>query len=156
MEPLRLARGNPMDSSHDSLLMARTNAFEVRRITSPRRSDRSPTSGASEAAGRAAGGSPPDVGGHGPGMELGRPASRRERMGASVGRVVAGKILAARKGDGSEKNPSYTSPLQAGIFRTFPRESAALTPGWGKVKPFAMRTGDQFHSPPPPDMTSAE
>jgi len=84
------------------------------------------------------------------------PNGRSERQGAFVGRFVARKILAARKHDGSEKGPAYTALLQPGVFRTFLGEPVALTPGWGKVKPFVMKSGDQFEMPAPPVMTGAE
>jgi hypothetical protein len=39
---------------------------------------------------------------------------------------------------------------------TPPAFAPALLPGWGLVDPFAMKRGDQFRVPPPPDLTSME
>ncbi len=81
--------------------------------------------------------------------------------GMLLGRRVAQRVLATRAGDASD----YVEPRvgiefitsdQPGWWRQDPisRIPLALGAKWGDVTPFVLASGDQFRSPPPPDMTS--
>ncbi len=83
--------------------------------------------------------------------------------GMLVGATAARLILARRRGDGS----AYTEPtmgtdfvpgLDAGQWRQDPISLVPIALGayWGHVRPFVLRSGEQFRVPPPPDMSSAE
>jgi hypothetical protein len=83
--------------------------------------------------------------------------------GITVGRAAADAILALREGDGSQ----YAEPLWGvdwspsdlpGHWQEDPVSQNPIVMGayWGKVKPFALASGDQYRIPPPPAMDSAE
>ncbi len=81
-------------------------------------------------------------------------------LGTNVGRIVSVKILNERRRDGSEKDKTtpYISSNQPGRHRPDPLNSSQSIwgSGWGKVKPFALQSGSQFRSLPPPALTSQE
>ena len=63
--------------------------------------------------------------------------------GRIIGTAAAYTMIAQRTNDGAENNDPYTSGTNAGDWR--PTGSGdALSPNWNKVRPFAIRTGDQF------------
>jgi hypothetical protein len=65
--------------------------------------------------------------------------------GISLGRIAAAKMLDGRKDDGWNATASYAPGSGRGIWvPTPPAHAAALLPHWGKVTPFALKTGDQF------------
>src|SRR5439155_13588345 len=76
-------------------------------------------------------------------------ASRNE--GISVGESVAALILALRSADGSAVTLPYTLPPGPGIYQPDP---AALFVAWGRVTPFALRSGSQFRAEGPPALSS--
>ncbi|MEU5900093.1 MULTISPECIES: vanadium-dependent haloperoxidase [Streptomyces] len=65
----------------------------------------------------------------------------------------------ARNGDGSDNDQVYVADNKPGAWRptSYPdmvdpgctRDSQAVTPFWGKVKPFALTSGSQFRPPTP-------
>ena len=73
--------------------------------------------------------------------------------GISVGEEVAAKVLASRAADGADAGNTYRPPTAPGVF-----VSTALPVGtqWGKVTPWVMEGGAQFHPVPPPELSSAE
>jgi hypothetical protein len=84
-------------------------------------------------------------------------SGRRVQQGIRVGDEAANAILASRVGDGATVTPPTFKPgsgpgeyqltppgFQQPVFTQFPN-----------VKPFALRTGDQFRPPPPPAVSSA-
>jgi hypothetical protein len=73
--------------------------------------------------------------------------------GISLGQSAAAAILALRSSDGSAVTLPYTVPPGPGIYQPDP---AALFVAWGKVKPFAMKSGSQFRAPGPPALSSEE
>jgi hypothetical protein len=81
-----------------------------------------------------------------------------ERNGIRVGKIVAAALLAERQGDGSEVDVPYSEHPGVGHWRPDPLhpDQKALTPGWGKVEPFALTRNDQFLAPPPPALTSIQ
>ena len=66
-------------------------------------------------------------------------------QGISRGRIAAAKMLEGRKDDGWNATGSYAPGSGPGIWvATPPAHAPALLPHWGKVTPFALKTGDQF------------
>jgi hypothetical protein len=66
-------------------------------------------------------------------------------QGISLGRRAAAEILERRKDDGWNATASYAPGSGPGIWvPTPPAHAPALLPHWGKVTPFALKTGDQF------------
>ena len=84
------------------------------------------------------------------------PDGSAKTAGIAWGEQVAAKVLAARATDGSDATVAYTPGTNPGDWQpTPPAFAAALLPQWGKVKPFAMRSGSQFRPPPAPKLDSA-
>src|SRR6266487_689986 len=73
--------------------------------------------------------------------------------GISVGQSVAAVILALRSSDGSALTLPYTLPPGPGIYQPDP---AALFVAWGRVTPFALKSGSQFRADGPPALSSGE
>src|SRR6266540_7497265 len=73
--------------------------------------------------------------------------------GISVGESVAAVIIALRNSDGSAVTLPYTVPPGAGIYQPDP---TALFVAWGKVTPFALKSGSQFRVAGPPALSSDE
>ena len=77
--------------------------------------------------------------------------------GKKVGSASAADIIALRVNDGSEPNVGYAGPAKPGLGEYRPTPSA-FTPGinqqWGKVKPFILKSDDQFRPSPPPAVGS--
>ena len=72
-----------------------------------------------------------------------------------LGRLVAERVLEARRNDGSERVGTYLHKNAPGLWQpTLPRFQEALLPEWGYVKPFAIRKGSQYRPPPPAPLTS--
>ncbi len=80
------------------------------------------------------------------------------QLGISIGRIVAARMLAHRAGDG------WNAPLPPYVLSTAPGNWQPTPPNFPvagitqlpSVLPFAIVSGSQFPSPPPPAMTSAE
>jgi hypothetical protein len=65
--------------------------------------------------------------------------------GVSTGEAAASTLIAARAGDGLEGNVPYLPGTGPGVWQpTPPGFLAALTPWLGQMRPFTMRTSDQF------------
>jgi hypothetical protein len=86
---------------------------------------------------------------------------REKRNGVAIGRRAAALIIALRANDGSK----HTEPRMgnewitqdgAGHWRQDPIGLSPIAMGahWGAVKPFVIRSGQQFRAPAPPAMTS--
>jgi hypothetical protein len=73
--------------------------------------------------------------------------------GISVGESVAAVILALRSSDGSAVTLPYTLPPGPGIYQPDP---AALFVAWGRVTPFALKSGSQFRAEGPPALSSTD
>ena len=93
------------------------------------------------------------------------PNGQAKSDGIELGRHAAVAILALRADDGYPAD--YEEPLLGadfipndapGKWRQDPisRVPIALGAHWGKVKPFALKSGDQFRVPPPPALVSPE
>jgi membrane-associated phospholipid phosphatase len=75
--------------------------------------------------------------------------------GVTTGQKAAAEILARRANDGSSIVVAYTPGTDPGDWQpTPPAFAPAMDPGWGKVTPFLLRTGNQFRPGPPPALTS--
>ena len=81
-----------------------------------------------------------------------------ERMlGVNVGEDVASRLLAERSHDGFSVIVPYTPGSGPGVWvPTPPAFAPALLPGFGRVVPFALHSGDQFRPDGPPSLTSEE
>jgi|SRR5579884_605831 len=78
------------------------------------------------------------------------------QAGIAVGHEAATQMLALRAADGSATVVAYTPATEPGQWQPAPPLfKPALDPGWGKVTPFLLRTGDQFRPTGPPALTSA-
>lgn len=79
--------------------------------------------------------------------------------GQKIGAASAADIIALRANDGSEPNVTYPGPTKPGIGEYRPTPGA-FAPGinqqWGKIKPFLLKSGDQFRPLAPPAPGSPE
>ena len=73
--------------------------------------------------------------------------------GIAVGESVATAILTLRSSDGSAVTLPYTLAPGPGVYQPDP---AALFVAWGKVLPFALKSGSQFRAEGPPALSSQE
>jgi hypothetical protein len=84
------------------------------------------------------------------------PNGSAENRGVQLGRTVADELLDERQHDGSDAIVPYTPNPAPGHWQ--PDEvnpnQLAWGPGWGEVKPFALRNGHQFRAPAPPALDS--
>jgi len=76
--------------------------------------------------------------------------------GAPTGEAVAAAVLALRAHDGADvANGPFTPPGGPGRWiPTPPALRPALEPGWGRVTPFLLSSGDALRPPPPPALDS--
>jgi hypothetical protein len=85
---------------------------------------------------------------------------REKTNGIALGQQAAAAILALRTDDGSPRAEisyeEYGAGDGPGIWRQDPvsRIPIALGAKWGEVRPFVMRSANQFRVPPPPALTS--
>ncbi len=79
--------------------------------------------------------------------------------GKTVGAASAADIIALRANDGSEPNSTYPGSGKPGVGQYRPTPPA-LAPGinqqWGTVKPFLLKSDNQFRPVPPPAVGSDE
>jgi hypothetical protein len=77
--------------------------------------------------------------------------------GMEWGKHVAKGFLTLRQFDGAGQSTSYNYDTRPGYWqRTLPNFDKPLMPNWGHVKPFAIRSAEEFRPPPPPRLTSTE
>jgi hypothetical protein len=76
--------------------------------------------------------------------------------GAQAGAAAAARVLALRAADGANATPpAYASTGLPGDYRpTPPAFAAPVFTHWGAVRPWVLRSGDQFRPPPPPPLSS--
>jgi len=88
------------------------------------------------------------------------PGGPAKTEGMTVGADAAAKVIAARAGDGRMPVGTivpYTPPASAGLAYwepTPPGFAPAQTPWLGNVRPFILKSADQFLPPPPPALDS--
>ncbi len=78
--------------------------------------------------------------------------------GLAFGQSVAASLLALRATDGAASAQfPYTAPGAGSVGVWVPLGTqSALLPGWGAVRPFVLRSGDQFRPDPPPALDSEQ
>jgi hypothetical protein len=74
--------------------------------------------------------------------------------GIAVGQASADGLIALRQGDGYEDPSPYTMPAPAPGVWQLPAGQAPLTPWVARVRPFLLRSTDQFRPDPPTELTS--
>jgi PAP2 superfamily len=81
----------------------------------------------------------------------------RVEQGIRVGEQAADAVLASRANDGADVTPPVFTPGSgAGEYQlTPPNFQQPVFTQFPDVKPFVLRTGDQFRPPPPPAVSSA-
>jgi hypothetical protein len=85
------------------------------------------------------------------------PDGPAKRRGVSVGQQAAAELLAARASDGYGAHVPYTFGSGPGVW-VLPTDNPATTPAtpWvAKMRPFVMRSADQFRPGPPPALHTA-
>jgi membrane-associated phospholipid phosphatase len=84
------------------------------------------------------------------------PDGSAKDKGVRLGDQVAGDLLAIRANDGSNvAPPPFIAGTNPGDYRpTPPNFPTPVFTTWGRVKPFALDSGDQFRPAPPPALTS--
>lgn len=79
------------------------------------------------------------------------PVGRERDQGVAVGQAAAATVLAMRARDHASDAVVYTPSSGVGEWMpTPPAFLAALEPGWGRVTPFLLESGDEFRPGPPP------
>jgi hypothetical protein len=81
------------------------------------------------------------------------PDGAGKTAGIAVGEEVAGKVLAWRSTDGADAPNTYRPVTSAGVYVT---TTLPVGTQWGKVTPWVMESGSQFHPAPPPALSSPE
>jgi hypothetical protein len=77
-----------------------------------------------------------------------------KQAGIAVGQAAAAGLIARRLGDGYEAEIDFTMPAPASGVWQLPEGQAPLTPWVARVRPFLLRSTDQFESGPPTPLTS--
>lgn len=71
--------------------------------------------------------------------------------GLAIGKAAAQAMLALRQNDGSTNAAAWPAGKQPGEYRPTPPDfTPALGSLWGNVRPFVLKTSDQFRPAPPP------
>ena len=70
-------------------------------------------------------------------------------------RAKAADVLREREADGSNTTIHYHPDLAAGVWERTTNNRAPELPHWGLVKPFVLKSADEFRPPPPPALRSA-
>ncbi len=90
------------------------------------------------------------------------PDGTEKTAGIDVGRTAAAAILSLREGDGSEYaephiGDDWGTSDAPGHWQEDPvsQNTVAMGAHWGKLRPFALASGDQYRVPAPPALDSA-
>jgi PAP2 superfamily protein len=82
---------------------------------------------------------------------------RAKAAGIAAGRRAAAAIVAARRGDGYDFEGTYTFRDGPGEYRTTPPFGGfVLQPGFGRARPFVLRSPQALRPGPPPSLHSRE
>lgn len=88
------------------------------------------------------------------------PDGEPKTRGMAWGTVVATDIVTLRTGDGSANTAPYPGSTEPGRWRPHisfgGQVRPALLPLWGSVRPFGLRSGDQFRPSLPPALRSLQ
>jgi len=83
------------------------------------------------------------------------PNTAAKTNGIEWGKHVALEILKRRQFDGAGTSVAWVTNSQPGYWqRTSPNYDKPLLPNWGRTKPFAISSVEEFRPPPPPELTS--
>jgi hypothetical protein len=82
------------------------------------------------------------------------PDGRAKQRGQDVGGDAAKALLAQRDADGWMADIGFTMPAPGPGVWELPAGQSPLVPWLSKVRPFALRSPDQFRPGPPPALTS--
>lgn len=82
------------------------------------------------------------------------PAGAAKEAGIAVGQAAAAGIIADRQGDGLEADIGFSMPAAAPGVWQLPAEQAPMTPWASKLRPFMLKSPEQFRPGPPPALTS--
>ena len=85
------------------------------------------------------------------------PNNASKTNGIEWGKQVAREYLKLRQFDGAGQSTSYNYDTRPGYWqRTLPNFDKPLLPNWGRVKPFAIPSAEQFRPASAPPLASAE
>jgi hypothetical protein len=82
--------------------------------------------------------------------------TRAKTEGVRAGEVAAEALISERIGDGLNASVTYSEPSGPGIWQPNPPGSSPVTPWLGQMRPFTMRSADQFLPDGPTALTSEE
>jgi hypothetical protein len=82
------------------------------------------------------------------------PEGPAKTAGIAVGQAAAAGLIARRQGDGLEANIGFTMPAPAPGVWQLPAGQNPMTPWASKLRPFMLRSPDQFRPEPPLALTS--
>ena len=83
-------------------------------------------------------------------------------VGINLGKEVTSNILKTRFDDNWNGEADYTwHPMAPGVYSEFNEHSGTpqgfiFGAGWARARPFLLTSQDQFRSPPPPEINSAD
>lgn len=79
-----------------------------------------------------------------------------KQRGIELGKQAANAILALRNNDGAFANPVAPVPPSTvpGVYQVVPPFDFVFAPFWAQMKPFGLKSPDQFRSVPQPSLTS--
>ena len=83
-------------------------------------------------------------------------SARAKTAGVQVGEAAAAALISERIGDGLNAPVTYSEPSAPGVWEPNPPGSTPVTPWLGQMRPFTMRTADQFLPDGPTALTSEE
>jgi hypothetical protein len=81
---------------------------------------------------------------------------RAKTEGVQAGEAAADALISERTGDGLNANVTYNEPPGPGVWEPNPPGSSPVTPWLGQMRPFTMRSADQFLPDGPTALTSEE
>src|SRR5687767_11064054 len=85
------------------------------------------------------------------------PNDAAKTNGIQWGKSVAAQYLKLRQFDGAGQSAGYSYVDQAGSWKkTPPNYDKPLLPAWGRMKPFAIQSAEQFRAQAPPLLNSSE
>jgi EmrB/QacA subfamily drug resistance transporter len=81
------------------------------------------------------------------------PGGPAKRAGIATGQKAAAAILARRSSDdlaAAIAKPYTPGPPRPGVYQPTPPLNFVILAGWGELPPFALKSGSELRSPPPP------
>jgi hypothetical protein len=81
---------------------------------------------------------------------------RAKTEGVEAGEAAAETLISERIGDGLKADVPYSEPSGPGVWEPNPPGSSPVTPWLGQMRPFTMRSADQFLPDGPTALTSEE